>query len=142
MITDLSPTEAAERLLSEADEGWARRFVDAFDRRLRTEPLDRFIELWGLSQSAAARVFGVSRQAVSKWLASGPPMARAAAIADLAAATDILDRYVKRERIPAVVRRQAPMLGGKSLLDLVEEGRTREVVDAVRAMFDLRRIQP
>lgn len=142
MITDLSPTEAAERLLAEADDTWARRFVDAFDRRLRTEPLERFLELWDLSQSAAARIFGVSRQAVSKWLAAGPPASRATQIADLAAATDLLDRYVKRERIPAVVRRQASMLGGASLLELVEKGRTREAVDALRTMFDLRRIQP
>ncbi|NOY56817.1 MAG: hypothetical protein GXP34_12660 [Actinobacteria bacterium] len=141
-ITDLSPSDAAERILAEADEVWARRFVDAFDRRLRTEPLERFIELWDLSRSAAARIFGVSRQAFAKWLTSGPPASRAVSIADLAAATDLLDRYVKRERIPAVVRRQAPALGGRSLLELAETEGTREVLEAVRAMFDLRRVQP
>ncbi|GBD84861.1 hypothetical protein BMS3Abin02_01255 [bacterium BMS3Abin02] len=142
MITDLSPADAAERILEEADEDWARRFVAAFDRRLRTGPLDRFLELWDLSQSAAARIFGVSRQAFSKWLTGSPPASRAAAIADLAAATEILDRYVKRERIPAVVRRPAPVLGDRSLLELASDGQTRDVLEAVRAMFDLRRVQP
>jgi 2-oxoglutarate dehydrogenase E1 component len=55
-ITDLSPVDAAEQILAEADDDWARRFVDAFDRRLRTEPLERFCELWDLSRSAAARI--------------------------------------------------------------------------------------
>ena len=57
-------------------------------------------------------------------------------------ATDLLDRRVKRERIPAVVRRSAANLGGRSLLDLAYSGRYREVRDAVAAMFDLRRVQP
>jgi hypothetical protein len=35
------------------------------------------------------------------------------------AATDVLERYLKRDRIPAVVRRPAPLLGGVSLVDLL-----------------------
>ena len=63
-------------------------------------------------------------------------------MADLAAATDLLDRYVKRERIPAVVRRSAPVLDGNSLLDLAAAGDTRTVAESVSAMLDLRRVQP
>lgn len=47
----------------------------------------------------------------------------------------ILD-YLKRDRIPAVVRRQAAGLDGKSLFDLVAESRTRDVLEACRLMFD------
>ena len=68
--------------------------------------------------------------------------ARTAAIADLAAATDLLDRYVKRERIPAVVRRKAERLGNRSLLEIAQRGDTRAVADHVAEMFDLRRVQP
>ena len=141
-ITDLSPKDAASVLLDAVDSLWARRLVDELDRAVRTEPLERFVELWDLSNAGAARVFGVSRQAFSKWLVAGPPAARAAAIADLSAATDILDRHVKRERIPAVVRRQAPALGDRSILEMAQAGETDAVARAVRDMFDLRRVQP
>ncbi|MEJ2218102.1 MAG: hypothetical protein P8099_15950 [Gemmatimonadota bacterium] len=54
----------------------------------------------------------------------------------------MLERRVKRERIPAVVRRPAAVLGGRSLYDLAREGRHAEVRHAVVAMFDVRRVQP
>ena len=141
-FTDMDPGDAAAAIAAASDPAWRRRFVDELDRAVRTEPLERFTELWGLSNSAAAAAFGVSRQAFSKWLKTGAPGGRADAVADLAAATDLLDRYVKRERIPAVVRRPAPMLGDRSLLDLASDGETRQVAEAVEQMFDLRRIQP
>lgn len=141
-ITDLSPRDAASALLEVVDSLWARRLVDELDRAVRTEPLERFVELWDVSNAGAARVFGVSRQAFSKWLKTGPPAVRAAAIADLSSATDILDRHVKRERIAAVVRRPAPALGNRSLLEMAEAGETEAVAKAVRDMFDLRRVQP
>lgn len=141
-LNTMTPEAAAATITATADPDWTRRFVDELDRTVRTEPLERFTELWGLSNSAAAGIFGVSRQAFSKWLKTGPPPGRADAVADLGAATDLLDRYVKRERIPAVVRRPAPMLGDHSLLDIATEGDTRTVAEAVTQMFDLRRVQP
>jgi hypothetical protein len=56
----------------------------------------------------------------------------------LATATDLLDRYLRRDRIPAVVRRPAEALGGRSLLEMAEAGQSAAVVTAVRQMFDLR----
>lgn len=141
-ITDLSPAEAAAELSENGGSEWTRQLVDELDRTVRTDPLDRFVTLWGLSNAGAARVFGVSRQAFSKWRKIGPPALRSAAVADLASATDLLDRYVKRERIPAVVRRPADQFGGRSLLDVAEQGDTHSVLEDVAAMFDLRRTQP
>jgi hypothetical protein len=141
-LNSMTPQAAAATIAATADLDWTRRFVDELDRVVRTDPLERFVELWGLSNSAAASVFGVSRQAFSKWLNAGAPSSRADTVADLAAATDLLDRYVKRERIPAVVRRPAPMLGDRSLLDLATDGETQQVAEAVEQMFDLRRVQP
>src|SRR5262249_29957312 len=63
-------------------------------------------------------------------------------IASLAAATDLLDRHVKRERIAAVVRRPATQLGGCSLLEMAGAGRYAEGHAAGESMFDLRRIPP
>ncbi|RMH18524.1 MAG: hypothetical protein D6701_06205 [Gemmatimonadetes bacterium] len=141
-MTVRSPTAVAADLAAQApDPAWLRALADALDRRVRTQPLERFMTLWDLSRSEAARVFGVSRQAFSKWLTQGVPPGRAPAVAALAAATDQLDRRLKRERIPAVVRRPARMLAGRSLLELAHQGRYEAVRDAVEAMFDLRRVQ-
>ena len=138
-----TPHAVAERLIAEApSRSWLRALADDLDRELRTDPLDRFLALWHLSASEAARAFGVSRQALSKWRRSGVPADRMPALMDLSEATDILDRRLKRERIPAVVRRPAGSLGGHSLLDLALSGRHAEVREAVAALFDLRRIQP
>jgi len=138
-----TPQEVAAQLAAEApDQQWLRILVDDLDRRLEADPLERLLTLWGISASEAARFFGVSRQAFSRWRQAGVPPARMPAVAELARATNLLDRYVKRERIPAVVRRPAPSLGDRSLYDLAMEGRPGEVAEAVARMFDLRRVQP
>lgn len=138
-----APHEVAEQLVADApDLDWLRALTDDLDRRVRTAPLERFLTLWGLSGAEAARVFGVSRQALSKWRHGGIPPERSPALAELSVATDELDRRVKRERIPAVVRRRAPALGGRSLYELACEGRHHEVREAVAGFFDLRRVQP
>lgn len=138
-----SPHDVAEKIAGDAPSlDWLRALTDDLDRRVRTTPLERFLTLWGLSASEAARAFGVSRQALAKWRKSRVPADRTPALADLSAATDELDRWVKRERIPAVVRRAAAVLQGRSLYDLACEGRHAEVREAVFRMFDLRRVQP
>lgn len=116
--------------------------MDELDRVVRTGLLQRLTTLWGLSNAEAARLFGVNRQAFSKWLASGIPSDRATAVADLAAATDLLDRRIKRERIPAVVRVPAPRLNGQSLYGLACDGRHADVLKGVTDMLDLPRVQP
>ena len=138
-----TPHSVAERLIAEApSRKWLRALTDDLDRELRTDPLERFLALWDLSASEAARAFSVSRQALSKWRRSGVPAERTPALMDLSEATDLLDRRVKRERIPAVVRRPAENLDGQSLLDLAFAGRHAEVRETVVAIFDLRRVLP
>jgi hypothetical protein len=112
------------------------------DRRVRTEPLNRLTTLWDLSNAAAARIFGVSRQAFSKWLASGPPADRVDDVAAVDDITSLLDRYVKRERIAAVVRRQSERYGDQSIIERLESGDYTETVSLVKETFDLRRVQP
>jgi hypothetical protein len=138
-----SAHEVAARLIQQApDERWLRTVIDDLDQRIRSQPLERLLTLWGLSAAQGAALFGISRQAFMKWLKNGPPAERAEAVAALAASTDLLSHYLKRERIAAVVRRKAPQLGGKSLLDLATAGEYLQVHSAVQTMFDLRRVQP
>lgn len=119
------------------DPGWLDRLASALDTRRDVAPLQRVMSVWGLTQADIGELMGVSRQAVSKWLVAGIPADRADGVADLAAATDVLVRYLKRDRIPAVVRRPAPALAGRSLLEIVADGDTHGVLLACRAMFDV-----
>ena len=141
-LRKLTPARAAAKVADESTQEWAVAFLAELERRVRVNPLDRVMATWDISAAGAGRIFGVSRQAVAKWLAHGVPEERAVAIADLAAATDVLLRYVKADRIPAVVRRPSQRLGGVSLLDVAEAGRYAEVRTQVTELFDLRRLVP
>lgn len=139
-LVDRDPGAVARELVeARGGDTWLDEFTAELDRARAGDELRRVLEVWGLNQSEAAVIFGVTRQAVSKWLRSGVPTDRTEAVADLAAATDLLVRYLKRDRIPAVVRREATALDGSSLLDLVAEGRTADVLGATRAMFAFER---
>lgn len=138
-----SAHDVAKRLIEQApDEKWLRILIDDLDQRIRARPLERLLTLWSLSAAQGAQLFGISLPAFTKWLKKGPPAERAEAIAALAAATDLLSHYLKRERIAAVVRRKAPQLSGKSLLELASAGEYTKVRSAVEMMFEFRRIQP
>ena len=133
----LGPEEAADRTFAahEQDSAWLDAFTERLDRLRGGASFARTLQVWGLSQAEAARLFGVSRQAAGKWLRQGVPPERAGAMADLSAATDLLVRQLKRDRIPAVVRRPIPALNGESLVALWGRGETRAVLAACRDMF-------
>lgn len=135
------PDAVARRLL-DADPESASALVQALERRLSAEPLQRLERVWQLSASQAAALFGVSRQAYAKWRTSGVPADRRADVADLDAATRELLAHLKADRIPAAVRRPAADLGGRSLLEVAVDEGAAAVREAVRRTFDLRRVQP
>lgn len=130
----------ATRLL-DADAGRARALADALERQLTVAPLERLSRVWGLTSAQAAEVFGVSRQAYAKWLHRGVPVDRAQAVAALDELSEVLTRYVKLERIPAVVRKPAELLGNTSLLELARRD-PAQALELARMMFELRRVQP
>lgn len=135
-IARLDPKAAARRLIeAQSGDDWLDEFAAQLDRQRNADTLARILAVWDLNQSDAARIFDVSRQAISKWMNQGVPPDRAEAVATLAAATDLLVTYLKRERIPAVVRRSARALGDRSLLALVEGRDFRAALEACRDMF-------
>jgi hypothetical protein len=75
-------------------------------------------------------------EVVSGWLDSGVPQGHVAQVTAVAAVSQVLERYLRLDRIPDVVRRPALMLGGASLLSLVATGRTAEALALTRQMFD------
>ena len=122
-------------------EQWLDEFATHLEELRAGQSLRRILAIWGLNQSQAARAFGVSRQVFHKWLGNGAPAEISGGVADLGAATDLLLHYLKRERIPAVVRRPMPKLKNKSLLELLGRGKTRAVLSACRDMFDFQAMQ-
>jgi hypothetical protein len=60
----------------------------------------------------------------------------------LGQATDLLDQWVKRERIPAVVRRPVEVLGGRTRLEVALAGEFDVLLAELRDTFDLTRIAP
>lgn len=87
----------------------------------------RIAETWGLSETEVASLRrGSSTNAIDA----------------LGTATEVLTRRVRPERIPAVVRRPAPMLDGRSLLELAMVGDYAGVLRAVQTIFDLGRVAP
>jgi hypothetical protein len=142
-VLDEDPKRLASELVEASRDrpGWLAAFAGELESQASVDQLRRFLRLWGLSQSEGSRLFGVSRQALSKWFRYGIPSDRLEMMADLGAATDLLVRYLKFDRIPAAVRRDAARLGGRSLLDLVAAGNSREALEACRSMFDYSAIQ-
>lgn len=137
----LADAEKMAEFLVGADEYAARALAQAIERRLATGTLDQLERIWDLSAAQASLLFGVSRQAYAKWRVLGVPADRRADVADIGAVTATLLAYVKVDRIPAVVRREADALGGESIMSVARRDPAAARV-AVREMLDLRRVQP
>ena len=87
------------------------------------EPVARTIQVWGLSRIEEDRVVERMQQS------------RIEALLELQAATDLLVHYLRRDRIPVVVRRPIKALDGVSLADLLAHGDTHAMLAACREMF-------
>jgi phage terminase Nu1 subunit (DNA packaging protein) len=102
-LPELAPEQAAKQLVAQhaRDPEWLDAFADAFERRRSGQELARVLRVWNLSQSEAGRLFGVTRQAVAKWLRHGAPADRVEQKPALAAATS-------RSLRPPPTRRTSP----------------------------------
>lgn len=98
--------------------------------------LSRLQALFALSLTELAALFGVSRQAVSKWLQEGVPPARLPKLLTVLDTADLLARQLQSGRLPAVVRRPAAAWGGRSMLELITADRHQELLTQVERSFD------
>jgi len=98
--------------------------------------LERIRAVFGLSVTDLGGLFGVTRQAAGLWLADGPPAARKAKAATVAAIADVLARRLKPARLPGIARRPAADYGGKTMLELIAADRHEWLLDSVRRSFD------
>lgn len=93
-------------------------------------------DVFGLTDTELAGLFGVRRQAVGQWRARGLPSARQEKAAAVASVGDLLRHRLKRERIPGIARRPARAYGGLTMLEMIERDRHLELLMEVRSSFD------
>ena len=97
----------------------------------------RTIATWDLKQAEADRIFGASRSVFDMWRQPGMlPQA----ISELDAATSLLHRYLRADRIPMVVRRPIQARDGMSLLEILEQGDTTSLLMTCRDMFQFEQV--
>lgn len=130
--------EAEPNVRDEPTAESVRRFLRFAVQEIGREQslLSRIAELFELSRTELGRLFGVRRQAVSQWLDAGVPPARAPKANAVARVADVLERNLRHERIPGVVRQSAEAYGGLTMLEMIERDRHEELVRLVEEAFD------
>ena len=103
--------------------------------RSEDEPLVVISRELQLSKSEVGGLFGVSRQAVSEWMDKGIPSGRIRDVSQVLKATTILSRKLKPGRTSLVVRRPAPAVGGRTLIEALRDD-PDEALAAIEASFD------
>lgn len=98
--------------------------------------LERLVDAWGLTITDVARLFGVRRQAVQQWLEEGVPAARQPKLLTVLEIADLLERNLRPDRTPGVVRAPADAYEGRSMLELIAADRHQELLENVRRSFD------
>jgi hypothetical protein len=98
--------------------------------------LERVRAVLGLSITELGALFGVTRQAAGLWLTDGPPAARKAKAAAVAATADLLAHRLKPARVPGIARRPAPAYGQRSMLEVIAADEHEWLLESVRRSFD------
>jgi hypothetical protein len=98
--------------------------------------LDEIQDAFELSNVELGQLFGVSRQAIGEWRRRGVPGSRQEKAATVAAVADLLAHRLKPERIPGIARRPARAYGNRTMLEMIEADRHRELLAQVRGSFD------
>ncbi len=128
------------RARSDIDEHYLSWFSKAmgdieFERKSAT-PLRRAMDTLDLNSGAMAELTGVTRQAVDRWLANGPPPERMPKIGTIVRIADLL-RYRLREGMPPIVaRRTAPAYGDRTMLELIAADEHDWLLGDIEEMFD------
>jgi hypothetical protein len=133
---DLGPSAGWPDLPEGIDAVRFRRLVDLAIGSMQP-PLIRVKNLFGLTNSEVATLFGVKRQAVDQWEQTGEvPAARREKLANLLSVGELLERKLSPGRLPLVARRSADAYGGITMLDMVASDRDAELRGLTEEAFD------
>ncbi len=115
----------------------ARKAVASVElERTHGGPLKRAMAICDLSSTDVAELMGVSRQAVDKWLVSGPPTDRLDKIGALAEIADTLKYRLREGTQPAAVRMKSDIYGGRNILEVFGDDEHQWLLDLIRWSFD------
>lgn len=116
---------------------WVRKALSIVElEHAYSAPLQRAMAVFDLSSGEVAEAMGVSRQAVDRWLLSGPPADRIEKIGALAEIADILQYRLLPGAPSTVVRMRSDAYGDRSMLDLFADDEHLWLLDSVRRSFD------
>ena len=110
----------------------APRMNDVLSRiyaRRGVRSLGRIRKAFALSQEEAASLFGVSRQAFRKWEKDGVPTARLADVDRMLQLVELMERRLRRDRLPALVRTPAKDFGDRTVLQTIRSEGPLSVMD-------------
>lgn len=99
--------------------------------QIAPEVRHRTMNVWGLTARQVDNTLGALHSSTDVQCA----------VSELTAATDLLVRYLKAERIPVIVRKQIPARGGVSLMSLLQQGDTKTLLTTCGDMFRFERVQ-
>ena len=134
----MEPKAAVQQLTREHSREWVREFAEYLSTEVLNDDFTQALRAARLNDTDAARVFGVTRQAIAKWRSEQVPAERLTEVLSFTDAINLLLRYVKAERLPAVVRRHDAE--GRSLLDIAASESCESMKLAVLNAVDLRRV--
>lgn len=103
--------------------------------RSEDEPLAVIGRELQLTKAELGELFRVSRQAVSEWMDTGIPPKRLGDVSHVLRIASLLSRKLKPGRAALVVRRPAPALGGRTLLEVIHDDPAK-ALSAVEESFD------
>jgi DNA-binding transcriptional regulator YiaG len=115
-------------------DGFTRAVVDELSGA--GSAIRSLLSSWQLSIAEAARLFGVTRQAMQQWLAGDVPPARQPKVLAVVRIGDLLSRNIRPERIPGIVRSPAPGYAGATMLQLIARDQHQDLLDSVARSFD------
>lgn len=102
------------------------------NRGVRT--LGRIRKAFALTRTDVARLFGVTPEAVIKWERNGVPARRLAEIDRCFQLAEMMQRRLRPDRLPALVRTPAPDFGDRTVLEVIAESGTQPVFDYMRRL--------
>ena len=134
----MEPKAAVQQLTREHSREWVREFAEYLSNEVLNDDFTQALRVARLNDTDAARIFGVTRQAIAKWRSEQVPAERLTEVLSFTDAINLLLRYVKAERLPAVVRRHDA--AGRSLLDIAAAESCETMKLAAMNAVDLRRV--
>lgn len=113
----------------------ASRVNDVLSRiyaRAAAGSLREIRKAFSLNSEEAGSLFGITRQGYRKWEADGVPTARLADVDRTVQLVRLMQRRLRPERLPALVRTPASDLGDRSVLQVVREDGPLAVMEYMR----------